>query len=146
MKRSLSLTNRRTAVLINLLSYPVMVWLIALAPFSQPMNGIGIGLSIGLFAATMLYLFYKTDLWIFANAPDDQLDERQNVVRNYAYRYAYILMSTLIMLLLVYLMLVVDTGGWRPNLPMPFTTFFWIISSLILSLPSIILAWMEPEI
>lgn len=146
MKRSLSLVNRRVAILVNLFSYPVIIWLIALAPFGQPLTGICIGLSIALFATTMIYLFYKTDLWLFANAPDDQLDERQNVVRNYAYRYAYILICTLLMLLSVYLMLVVDTGGWRPGLSMPFTYFFWLIAALILSLPSIVLAWMEPEI
>lgn len=146
MKRSLSLTNRRMAILGNLFSYPIIVWLIVFAPFDQPLNGVCIGLAIVLFAITMGYLFYKTGLWLFANAPDDQLDERQNVVRNYAYRYAYILMSTLLMLVFAYLMIAVDSGGWQSNLSMPYTIFFWIISGLILSLPSIILAWMEPEI
>ena len=146
MKRSLTLTNRRMAVLANLLTYPLIVWLVAYAPFGQPLNGMGMGILIMIFVATMVYLFYKTDLWIFANAPDDQLDERQNVVRNYAYRHAYTFLSPLLILAFVYAMITSDKGVWSLNSPAQITVLFFEVLFLTLTLPSIVLAWMEPEI
>lgn len=146
MKRSLSVANRRVAVLLNLLTYPAMFWLVASSPFPLLLNALGIGLLAALFGLTMVYLFYKTDLWAFANAPDEQLDERQNGVRNYAYRHAYTTLSPLLMLALAYAMIASDKGGWLPNSPAQITLLFFEVLALTLSLPSIVLAWLEPEI
>lgn len=140
MKRSVSLINRRMAVLANLLTYPVIFWLVAFRPMNAQLTGSCLVVMGVLFVATMVYLFYKTDLWIFANAPDDQLDERQNGVRNYAYRHAYVFLSPLLILSFVYAMIASDNGAWLPNSPAQITVLFFDMLFVTLTLPSIMLA------
>lgn len=143
MIRTIPLIHRRVAVVLQLISYPM---LFALA------NRLGIwpGVStlLGLIGPVVIsvYLYYNTGLWQFSNAPDDQLDERQVQIRNQAYRFAYIGVTTLVIVLLVCLMLATDLRWFMPNDSDQISPFFWTIWIFVVTLPSAILAWTESEV
>jgi hypothetical protein len=145
MKRTLPLLNRRLGVLANLFSYPVGLWFTE-PTMDQPLKSIGTFLAVLLWLVSFGYLFYRTDLWTFGNAPDNQLDERQNIVRNYAYRYAYILLSTAALGLSLYFMMAIDNHWWLPINYGQASTLFFSLLFLVLILPSAIIAWREREV
>jgi hypothetical protein len=98
------------------------------------------------FVALSVYLYRGTQLWQYGNAPDEQLDERQVLVRNRAYRLAYSVVSLTVLILLVYLMLASDfhwpvLSGYDQISP-----FFWGVWTIVLVLPSAILAWTESDV
>ena len=83
---------------------------------------------------------YNTGLWQFGSAPDDQLDERQVQARNQAYRLAYIGVSALIILLITGLLLA-DRLNWPLIVSYgQLSPVFWTIWTLVMVLPSAILA------
>lgn len=93
MTRTLSLTNRRVAVVLHLLSFPASF---ALTSGLGLLSSIAVLVALIAFAATAWYLYHNTRLLQFSNAPNEQLDERQVQTRNQAYRYAYTLVSTIL--------------------------------------------------
>ena len=146
MKRVLPLPQRRLAVLAQLVSYP-LIFLAYELPTVDPLLRSLISLLAALcWLGSIGYLFYNTSIWQFGNAPDEHLDERQNSVRNYAYRNAYISLSTLVMLGLCYTMLAIDNQWWLPNRSGQLSSLFFSFLFLMLILPSAIIAWTEPEV
>ncbi len=143
MIRVLPLANRRVAVVLHVLSFP-------LAFMSTAGLGLlsSIAVLIGLiaFAGTAYYLYHNTGLWQFGNAPDGQLDERQVQTRNQAYRYAYMIISTILVCLLAYLMLATDFRWPLPVSSSQVNPVFWSFWLLVLTLPSAVLAWTEQDI
>lgn len=142
MSRSIPQFQRRVAVLLQLSCFPLTVlagyWLALPVSFTV-LFGFSLWLLISLF------LFWNTGLWRYGNAPDEHLDERQLQLRNHAYRLAYIGISTLLFYVLFYQVLGADFG-WPPlNLYPIGTVLFWEGFLLILTLPSIILAWIEGD-
>ncbi|WP_375444244.1 hypothetical protein [uncultured Fibrella sp.] len=143
MTRTLSLSQRRLATVLQMVSYPILF-------FTMRWMGLASSLAtiVGLlpFVGLSVYLYRGTQLWQFGNAPDEQLDERQVLVRNRAYQLAYAIVSAVIVSLLVYLMLAADfhwpvLSGYDQLNP-----FFWGVWIVVLVLPSAILAWTESEI
>ncbi|RYF78488.1 MAG: hypothetical protein EOO39_01275 [Cytophagaceae bacterium] len=143
MTRTLSLTQRRLATVLQLVSYPILFF---------TMRSIGLSSSlatmVGLlpFFALSVYLYRGTQLWQYGNAPDEQLDERQVLVRNQAYRLAYSFVSAVVLILLVYLMLASDFHWPVLNGYDQISPFFWGVWIVVLVLPSAILAWTESDV
>ena len=148
MKRVLSLPQRRLAVVVQLLSYPLILipGVYKLSFLTPLLSGLLSLLAVLLWVGSSGFLFYNTSIWQFGNAPDAQLDERQNIVRNYAYRNAYILLSTLILFALLYGMLAIDFHWWLPSRSGQFSAFFFSFLFLMLNLPSAIIAWTERDV
>lgn len=143
MTRTLSLVQRRLATVFQLTSYPLLFLTTHWMGLSSSMATI-IGLSA--FAVLSAYLYRGTQLWQFGNAPDEQLDERQVLVRNRAYRFAYSIVSAAVLTLLVYLMLAADFRWPMLNGYDQLSPFFWSIMTVLLVLPSAILAWTESDV
>ena len=97
-------------------------------------------LSMSIFAAL------RASVQNLADAGTEQLDERQQKVRNNAYRLAYRVLSTVVMLVLLYVLFAFEPGI---RLCLPETSgffcvyfpFFW----LSFTLPTAIIDWNEPD-
>lgn len=84
-----------------------------------------------------------------ADEKDTKLDERQMVVRNHAHRTAYRILGSLLIVALTYLHLsvgVLDNRPWtlqisEDDITPIFTGALW----LIITLPTAIIAWNEPD-
>jgi hypothetical protein len=84
---------------------------------------------------------------LVADAPDAALDERQIARRNAAYRQAYVILATGVMLALLLLYIAAD--GRRIDFtlePRHIHALFWAATGAGALLPSAIMAWTEPEI
>ncbi len=143
MTRSIPLAQRRIGVVIQLLSYPLVYFLAVLAGLWPSIAGL---LGLAALAGSSVYLYKGTGLWQFGNAPDDQLDERQMQIRNQAYRYAYMGVSALIVVSMLFL-LVSEELKWRITIGYDqINLLFWTVWTIVMTLPSSILAWTEPEV
>ena len=143
MTRTIPRAQRRVAVVMQLVSYP-LVFLVTTLLGIWPSFSTLLGLLV--FAGLSAYLYYNTGLWQFGNAPDDQLDERQVQTRNQAYRFAYIGVSSVVILLFLYLVLAED---FRLNIPHGYdqiSAVFNTVFTFIMVLPSAILAWTESDV
>ncbi|MBO0933798.1 hypothetical protein [Fibrella aquatilis] len=138
MTRSIPLRLRRVAVAVQLLCYPIVFivgrWLELSVSLSSLLGLVAV---IGM----IVYLYRGTGFWQLGNAPDNQLDERQLQVRNRVYRLAYIGVATLVLALL----LVAIFGFPLPQGFDDVQPFYWTIATIVLTLPSAILAWTEPD-
>jgi hypothetical protein len=143
MIRTISLARRRVAVVLQLLSYPLTFGLTSL---SGLLASVATLIALGAFLGSFMYLYYQTGLWQFGNAPDKDLDERQVQIRNQAYRFAYVYISTLLILALMYAMLAQDFYWPLPTGANQVNTLFWSFFFVVITLPSAILAWTEPEV
>ena len=143
MTRTIPRAQRRVAVVMQLVSYP-LVFLVATLLGIWPSFSTLLGLLV--FAGLSAYLYYNTGLWQFGNAPDEQLDERQVQTRNQAYRLAYIGVSALIILLIVSLLMADHYGLNLPRGYDQISPVFWTIWTFVMVLPSAILAWTESDV
>lgn len=143
MTRIISRTRRRVAIIAQLSCYPLIIVL------SQGVglpSGLASGLGLVGFGLVSMYLYYKTGLWQLGNAPDEQVDERQIQIRNQAYRFAYIGLSTAVLIAVIFFTLANDFHWAIPNNYDQLSSLFWVVWSFVLTLPSTILAWTEPDI
>ena len=143
----LSLTVRRALVFVALAGYPLFVaaWLV----LRDVLPGIAwaavvaiLGLAV-LLSAYALYAFRRS----MAQAPDDQLDERQVRVRDRAYLDSYRVFSALTLLGLLLFGILPDVLD-RP-LEVTYETvqpLLWGALLYSLVLPSAFVAWAEPEL
>ena len=98
-----------------------------------------------LFSVVGGYSFLRISVRGLADAPDELLDERQIQVRNTSFRYAYLVMGYIVLIL----MLLMIVG---PRLELfgsdgPDGSFLLIsVMFIFASLPSMILAWREKDI
>ena len=143
MTRTISLARRRIAVIGQLLSYP-LIFLTATGLGIIPSLATLLGLLV--FAAISAYLYRNTGLWQFGNAPDEQLDERQVQTRNQAYRFAYMGISALVILIFLYLILADDLRLRVPRSYDQISPIFNTVFTFIMVLPSAILAWTESDV
>ena len=143
MSRSLTRSQRRMAVVVQLLSYP----LVALLGHWLALPG-ALTLLVGLsgYAAASCYLYWGTGLWHYGNAPDPALDERQVQVRNHAYRLAYATVSALVILALAYAIAAPILGWATPAIGEQGSSLLWVALVFLPSLPSALLAWNEVEL
>ncbi|GAB3643189.1 hypothetical protein [Spirosoma arcticum] len=143
MIRTIPRAQRRIAVVLQLISYPLLFSIASLLGIWPSVSTL---LALIGLAGISAYLYHNTGLWQFGNAPDDQLDERQVQTRNQAYRLAYIGVSGLVVLLLIYLALANDLRLLVPRGFDQVTPFFWTIWTFVMVLPSAILAWTESDV
>ena len=143
MTRIIALPQRRVAVVLQLVSFPLVFLVLNMAGISSSLASL-LALIVLLMIST--YLYYQTGLWQFGNAPAEQLDERQQLIRNQAYRSAYMVISVILVFIFFYSAYLVDAFG----LPMPHgydevSPFFWSLFTVVIVLPFAILAWTETD-
>lgn len=138
MTRTIPLLQRRIAVAVQLLCYPVLFiasrWL-GLSVSAASL--VGLAAVIGM----ITYLYRGTGFWQLGNAPDDHLDERQLQVRNRIYRLAYIGVAMLVLAVLIAAIFGYPLPQGYDNVQ----PFYWTIATIVLTLPSALLAWTEPD-
>ncbi|MBL8156629.1 MAG: hypothetical protein JNM70_20800 [Anaerolineae bacterium] len=94
--------------------------------------------------AMFAYRLMRGDLWRIAHEEDRKLDEREIVLRNRAYRSAYITLSSVALLALVYWQIASDAGLWLPQGEAVQTILIAGAFLFSLTLPSAVLAWIAP--
>ena len=139
MTRTIPLLQRRIAVSLQLSCYPILFILCRYLGLSVSIASL-LGLAAGI--GMIIYLYRGTGFWQLGNAPDERLDERQLQVRNRVYRLAYIGVATLVLAILIAAIFGIPLPQGYDNLQ----PFYWTISTVVLTLPSAILAWTEPDI
>jgi hypothetical protein len=98
-----------------------------------------------IFAVVGVYSFLRIAVRSIADAPDELLDERQIAVRNTSFRYAYFILSYILMGLMVMML-------FGPELQMFQAEgndgSYVVIATLFAgaSLPSMVMAWREKDI
>ena len=99
----------------------------------------------GVLSALGGYGFLRISVRGIADAPDELLDERQIQVRNTSFRYAYMLMGFIVMILML---LLVAGPGLELFKPEERDGSYLLISVLFIfaSMPSMVLAWREKDI
>ncbi len=81
-----------------------------------------------------------------ANETDDRLDERQRLVRNEAFRASYILLAALCVVGVVYGGIAWDNDWlWLPDTRTAVQAVVWGVFLLVMTLPTAVLAWTEPD-
>jgi hypothetical protein len=86
--------------------------------------------------------------WNITGKPDAELDERQVQLRNRVYYLAYGLLSSILGVGLIYWYIATDAQRlalWLPSSPVEVGAVFWGLLLLLSSLPTAVLAWLEPD-
>ncbi len=138
-------THRRIAVLATYLGYLAMigVWFVA---SSYRSVGLFIVVSVlGIVMLSGLGVLLTSWIWSAANAPDPELDERQQRVRDRAYLHSYQTFAGLVTLAGFYAAVAWDNGWWLPATWNHVQAVMWGVLLLALTLPAAVVAWREPD-
>lgn len=92
-------------------------------------------------------LVYGSGFYKLAHNPKEDLDEREFTNQTKAYRYSYMILSTILLLTIVSLTIFNDfTKGFvADRLPLFTDTIFWIVFYITLKLPIAIIGWYEKD-
>jgi hypothetical protein len=133
-------SQRRVLVLAAYAGYGLVVATMALHLWLITLPAAAVFL-VGL--AGLLWSTY----YLVANDTDRALDERQQIVRDRAYRVAYTVLATLCLLAVVYGEIAVDSKGswWLPRSANEMQVVLWAVLLLIFTLPTAIVSWTEPD-
>ena len=112
-----------------------------------------LALLLGIVSIPLAFLAYMTLRWTtqeVAEQKEENLDERQQIVRNQAHVHAYKILSVALTMAItlypIYLLLSERLGALRlPREEMIFPTYFFILWA-VFSLPTTIIAWNEPDL
>jgi predicted secreted protein len=98
-----------------------------------------------IFAMVLVYSFLRIAVRSIADAPDELLDERQIAVRNTSFRYAYFILSYVLMALMVLMFFGPELKMFQPE---GNDGSYVVIAALFASatLPSMVMAWRERDI
>ena len=98
-----------------------------------------------IFAMVGCYSFLRIAVRSIADAPDELLDERQIAVRNTSFRYAYFILSYVLMALMVLMFFGPELKMFQPE---GNDGSYVFIAALFASatLPSMVMAWRERDI
>jgi hypothetical protein len=98
-----------------------------------------------IFAVVGVYSFLRIAVSSIADAPDELLDERQIAVRNTSFRYAYFILSYVLMALMVLMFFGPELQMFQPE---GNDGSYVVIAALFASatLPSMVMAWRERDI
>ena len=98
-----------------------------------------------IFAVVGVYSFLRIAVRSIADAPDELLDERQIAVRNTSFRYAYFILSYVLMALMVLMFFGPELQMFQPE---GNDGSYVVIAALFASatLPSMVMAWRERDI
>lgn len=82
-----------------------------------------------------------------ADLPEELIDERMRAVRDRQYRVAYTGLSAVMVVVLLVLWIAADAArvAWRPEAH-HLEALFWGFMLTAISLPSMAVAWSEPEV
>lgn len=140
---------RRPLAVIAVIGYPVAVvfWAVAYGVFGVPPAVAGVvGLVVILltvFAIRRVYQFRSR----LAQAPDDQLDERQLQIRDRAYVESYRIFAAITIVALVLVGIVPDLLDHPLTFDYTVANFFVMGAVILLiALPSAVVAWREPDV
>lgn len=98
-------------------------------------------------AGWMAYSLLKWAVRGMADLPEELIDERMNAVRNQRYRMAYAGLSSLAVVILLAMWIAADAGriAWQPRAH-HLEAVFWAFMFTAICLPSMLVAWTEPEL
>jgi hypothetical protein len=98
-----------------------------------------------IFAMVLVFSFLRIAVRSIADAPDELLDERQIAVRNTSFRYAYFILSYVLMALMVLTFFGPELKMFQPE---GNDGSYVVIAALFASatLPSMVMAWRERDI
>ena len=98
-----------------------------------------------IFAVVGVYSFLRIAVRSIADAPDELLDERQIAVRNTSFRYAYFILSYILLGLMVLVLFGPELEMFQPE---GNDGSYVVIATLFAcaSLPSMVMAWREKDI
>jgi hypothetical protein len=98
-----------------------------------------------IFAVVVCYSFLRIAVRSIADAPDELLDERQITVRNTSFRYAYFILSYILMGLMVLMFFGPELQMFQPE---GNDGSYLVIAALFATaaLPSMVMAWRERDI
>jgi len=145
--------NRRILVVLNVLGI-VLVSLGSYYPVLKTNLNLNAETDIVIFSVSALvvifltlgaYSYLRVAVRGIADAPDELLDERQVQIRNTSYRYAYLAMGYVVLLLLVLMFVGPELQMFQPDgndgSYLAIATLFAFAAA-----PSMILAWRERDI
>jgi len=145
--------NRRILVVLNVLGI-VLVSLGSYYPVLKTNLNLNAETDIVIFSVSALvvifltlgaYSYLRVAVRGIADAPDELLDERQVQIRNTSYRYAYLAMGYVVLLLLVLMFVGPELQMFQPEgndgSYLAIATLFAFAAA-----PSMILAWRERDI
>ena len=98
-----------------------------------------------IFAVVVVYSFLRIAVRSIADAPDELLDERQIAVRNTSFRYAYFILSYILLGLMVLVLFGPRLQMFEPEGNDGSYVFIAAIFATA-ALPSMVLAWREKDI
>ncbi len=98
-------------------------------------------------AGWLAYSLLKWAVRGMADLPEELIDERMNAVRNRQYRMAYTTLSGGITVVLVTMWMAADASriAWQPQAH-HLESLFWGVTLSAICLPSMLVAWTEPEV
>jgi hypothetical protein len=98
-----------------------------------------------IFAVVGVYSFLRIAVRSIADAPDELLDERQIAVRNTSFRYAYFILSYILLGLMVLVLFGPELKMFQPE---GNDGSYVVIATLFAcaALPSMVMAWREKDI
>jgi predicted secreted protein len=98
-----------------------------------------------IFAMVLVFSFLRIAVRSIADAPDELLDERQIAVRNTSFRYAYFILSYVLMGLMVLMFFGPELQMFQPE---GNDGSYVVIATLFAcaALPSMVMAWRERDI
>lgn len=145
--------NRRILVVLNVLGI-VLVSLGSYYPVLKTNLNLNAETDIVIFSVSALvvifltlgaYSYLRVAVRGIADAPDELLDERQVQIRNTSYRYAYLAMGYVVLLLLVLMFVGPELQMFQPD---GNDGSYLAIATLLAfaAAPSMILAWRERDI
>jgi hypothetical protein len=148
-------TQRNRRVLVLLMAFGlVLVSLGSYWPTLKTNLNLSDGTSVVVYSVTAIfvilvvfvgYSLLRISVRSIADAPDELLDERQIAVRNTSYRYAYFILSYVLMGLMVLMFFGPELQMFQPE---GNDGSYVVIAALFASaaLPSMVMAWRERDI
>ncbi|MBC8159585.1 MAG: hypothetical protein H7Z42_00075 [Roseiflexaceae bacterium] len=143
---SLTRLRRRIAVLATYLGYSAMVGVWYMASFYQSAGLFILVIMLAIVTLSGFGLLVTSWVWHAANAPESNLDERQQRVRDRAYLHSYQAFAGVITLAGFYAALAWDNGWWLPTTWNQVQAVMWGVLLLALTLPAAVVAWTESDL
>ena len=136
--RDLSRAAGRAISLVSLVSYPVGASLVG---FGDSLETSIAGYALITLALVCVAVMTGSTLQRIVGEQVDRLDEYEIKLRSRAVGAAYVCLSTLLLLAILYSAIASDKGGWVPATYAEFNGIFWGVFLYATMLPSACLAW-----
>lgn len=139
-------TIRRALVLATYLGYMVLVAMFWARSVRDLPNWFLLLILVPGFVTLLSFAGLYTSTYSMADQPDKRLDERQRMVRDRAYRFAYHALAAVFLVAALYAYIALDSGSlWFPRTSNQLNAFFWGAMLLATTLPTAVIAWTEPD-